>query len=172
MELQTLGRYLAGYVVGFSIFFLAIPYGLYLTAKVAGGPSITDSPIRFAVVALFGAVGLVFVVWSNAALLFRGRGGPTDVFNVVITPRTKHLVITGPYRYTRNPMVFGALCWYTALAVFWNSFPALGVVAGLVVVITFYLRNSEEKRLLRDFGAEYEEYCKRVAMIVPWPTKN
>jgi protein-S-isoprenylcysteine O-methyltransferase Ste14 len=167
-----LGRYLAGYVVGFSVFFLAIPYGLYLTARTAGGPCITGSPIRFAVVALFGTIGMIFVVWSNAALFFKGKGGPTDAFNVVITPRTKHLVITGPYRYTRNPMVFGALSWYSALAVFWNSFSALGVVAGLFVVIPFYLRNTEERRLLHDFGAEYEEYRKRVAMIVPWPKKG
>ena len=172
MELRRLGRYIAGYLIGFSVFFLAIPYGLHATAKTAGGPGIMGSQIRLAVAFLFGVVGLVFAMWSNAALLFKGKGGPTDVFNVAITPRTKHLVITGPYRFTRNPMVFGALSCYVALAVYWNSLPALGVVAGLFVLITFYLKATEEKRLLHDFGAEYEAYRKRVAIIVPWPRRN
>jgi protein-S-isoprenylcysteine O-methyltransferase Ste14 len=159
-------------VIGFSIFFLAIPYGLYATAKAVAGPRIMGSQARVIAMLLFGAVGLLFAVWSNAALLFKGKGGPTDVFNVAITPRTRHLVITGPYRYTRNPMVLGALSWYVALAVYWNSIPALGVVAGLFALIRVYLRATEEKRLLRDFGAEYKEYRKRVAMIVPWFGKS
>ena len=169
---QTLARYVAGYAIGFSGFFLAIPYGVYLVAKTFREPTIGDSPIRIVLSALLGLVGLGFALWSNAALLFKGKGGPTDMFNVAITPRTKHLVITGPYRFSRNPMVFGAFSWYFALALYWNSMTAVAVVAALLMLVRFYLKATEEKRLLKDFGTEYEQYRRRVAMIIPWPKKG
>jgi protein-S-isoprenylcysteine O-methyltransferase Ste14 len=171
MELQRLGRYALGYLVGFSVFFLAIPYGLYKAANTFSGPGISNHPARLVVALPLGILGLGFALWSNVALLFRGKGGPTDLFNVAISPRTKHLVVTGPYRFTRNPMVFGALSFYLALAIYWNSLFALGIWAVFSSLIIFYLRAVEEKRLLKDFGSEYEDYRKQVPMIVPWPFK-
>ena len=169
MELPTLGRYALGYLAGFSVFLLAVPYGLYKVAKTLNGPALASYPIRLVVALPLGIMGLLFALWSNVALLFQGQGGPTDLFNVAISPRTKHLVVTGPYRFTRNPMVFGAFSFYVALAVYWNSLPALGILAAFLVLITFYLRWFEEKRLLQDFGQEYEAYRQAVPMIVPWP---
>ncbi len=52
------------------------------------------------------------------------------------------------------------------------------LTAGLIVLALFlpfavvYLKRSEETRLARDFGKEYEEYKKRVSMIVPWPKRG
>jgi protein-S-isoprenylcysteine O-methyltransferase Ste14 len=169
MELQTLARYVAGYLVGFSVFFLAIPYGLYKLAQTFNGPGILTHTIRLGFSLLLAIIGLGFALWSNVALLYRGKGGPTDLFNVAISPRTKHLVVTGPYRFTRNPMVFGAFSFYVALAIYLNSLAALGLLAVFLALIIFYLRWVEEKRLLRDFGAEYEAYRREVPMIVPWP---
>ena len=176
-EGHRLARYLIGYLIGFCVFFLAIPYGLHAISRGFHAfetiPYLTDLPLggsaRLACALIAGSIGLFFLLWSNAALIIQGKGGPTDAFNVAISPRTKHLVVGGPYRYTRNPMVFGAFSFYVALAVYWNSLPALMAPAAFSVAVRFYLRATEEKRLLRDFGKEYEEYRKTVAMIVPWP---
>jgi len=81
-----------------------------------------------------------------------GKGGPADWFGTQISPQSQHLVISGPYRYTRNPMMFGALSFYLGLAVFFNSAISLGVVAAMSVGASIYLKTVEEKRLLRDFG--------------------
>ncbi len=165
-------RYALGYLIGSSIFMLVFPYGIYLLARAFPGPDLLSYPVRLAVALLLGIPGLIFALWSNASLFFQGQGGPTDFFEVEISPRTKHLVVTGPYRYTRNPMVFGANSCYAALAIYWNSLITLGIWAVWMALVVFYLKHSEEQRLLRDFGQEYEEYRRRVPMIIPWPVKG
>jgi protein-S-isoprenylcysteine O-methyltransferase Ste14 len=45
------------------------------------------------------------------------------------------------------------------------------VAAAFLFSIIFYLKSTGEKRLLQDFGQEYEEYRQQVPMIVPWPGK-
>jgi protein-S-isoprenylcysteine O-methyltransferase Ste14 len=169
MELQTLARYALGYLVGLSVFLLAIPYGIYKLAQAVSGPGLLNHPLRLVVAVPLGIIGLGFALWSNVALFFQGQGGPTDLFNVAISPRTKHLVVTGPYRFTRNPMVFGAFSFYTALAIYWSSILALVVLGVVFSFITVYLKSTEEKRLLKDFGPEYEEYRRQVPMIIPRP---
>lgn len=171
MNTQTLPRYGLGFLVGFGTFMVAIPSGLYVLAQAFPGPDILNYPVRLVIALALGLMGLVFTVWSNAALFFKGKGGPTDFFNMPITPRTKHLVVTGPYRYTRNPMVFGVNACYAALAIYWNSLFALIIWAVWFSLVVFYLKSFEEKRLLQDFGQEYEEYRQRVSMIIPWPAK-
>jgi protein-S-isoprenylcysteine O-methyltransferase Ste14 len=170
MKTQTLARHLIGYLIGFFVFLLAVPYGLFCLSR--GTDSIhlpVSDTLRFACASILGSIGLIFMAWSNAALLLQGKGGPTDGFNIAISPRTQHLVVKGPYRYTRNPMVFGAFSFYLALAIYWNSLSARLVLAASIIAAHFYLQATEEKRLLRDFGQEYEAYRKRVPMIVPRP---
>ena len=121
---------------------------------------------------LLAVTGIIFVIWSNIDLLIVGKGGPTDFFNKSISPRSKILVTKGPYRYTRNPMVFGINALYIAFSIFLNSLSALLFCLMFLSAIILYLKLSEEKRLLKDFGDEYLVYKKRVSMIIPLPAKN
>lgn len=176
MNIRTIARHIIGYMVGISMFFLLIPWGLYTLSRHCDpvlGITIADGAAVRTIVALIILVpGIVFALWSNAALLFIGKGGPTDGFGVAISPRTQHLVVRGPYRFTRNPMVFGALSCYFAFAVFLNSAAALIILITFIPLIVIYLKNTEEKRLERDFGDEYREYRGRVSMIVPLPPRK
>jgi protein-S-isoprenylcysteine O-methyltransferase Ste14 len=169
MKTKTLIRHLIGYLIGIFVFLWAIPWSLF---SLSNGTWALPIPIGISVcficALVLGGIGFIFMAWSNAALLLQGRGGPTDAFNVAISPRTQRLVIKGPYRFTRNPMVFGAFAIYFALAIYWKSLSALLVLMGFYIAVHFYLRATEEKRLLRDFGQEYETYRKQVPMIVPW----
>jgi len=167
MNVRMLARHLAGYLTGLSIFAGAAPYGLYKLSTFHPIPLPAGPSARLAVALVLGIVGGLFALWSNAALLIRGEGGPTDAFNVAISPRTKHLVVSGPYRYSRNPMVFGAFSVYFALAVYWNSAQTLAALALLLAAAKFYLKATEEKRLLKDFGTEYLEYRENTPMILP-----
>jgi len=128
--------------------------------------------LRLCLSLLIAGIGIVFMVWSNVWLFFVGKGGPADGFGVHISPRSRHLVTSGPYRYTRNPMVFGALSFYLALAVFFNSAICLGLVTALSVGASVYLKTVEEKRLLKDFGDAYEKYRQTVSMLVPFPPRE
>ena len=148
MTIQTIARYIAGYFIGIVIFLLALPYGIYwLSCALPAIQLPVDEKIRFAVALVLGVAGLLFGFWSNASLFIQGGGGPTDAFNIAVSPRTKHLVMKGPYRYCRNPMAFGAFSFYFALAVFFNSLPTMAVLVLFLTTMRFYIKATEEKRL-------------------------
>jgi protein-S-isoprenylcysteine O-methyltransferase Ste14 len=153
-----------------------IPFGLYLIStsldRYLPINLIAGARLRTVISLLIAGVGIIFILWSNLWLLFVGKGGPADWFGTQISPRSQHLVTSGPYRYTRNPMMFGALSFYLGLAVFFNSAICLGLVAALSVGASIYLKAVEEKRLLRDFGDAYEQYRKSVSMLVPLPPRE
>ncbi len=89
-----------------------------------------------------------------------------------VSPKTQNLVVTGPYRYTRNPMLFGACVYYYAVAVYLNSVIAVALVALFMTFMLIFVKLTEERRLLKDFGNDYEEYRQRVSMFVPWTQKR
>ena len=176
MTLRTVLKHVIGYLVGFGMFMAGIPFGLYLASTILDRYLpiclVAQVHVRLCLSLLIAGVGIVFMVWSNVWLLFVGKGGPVDVFGVHISPRSQHLVTSGPYRYTRNPMAFGALSFYVGLAVFFNSAICLVLVTALSAGASVYLKTVEEKRLLKDFGDAYEKYRQTVSMLVPLPPRK
>src|SRR5262245_14927114 len=109
----------------------------------------------------FLAVGLVLFVASVRRFAVEGRGtlAPWD------PPR--ELVIRGPYRYVRNPMISGVVFVLFGEALVLVSKPhALWATAFLAVNLV-YIPLIEEPQLEARFGAAYREYCKHVPRIVP-----
>lgn len=171
MDTKSVLRHILGYAIGFTVFVLVIPYGLYLIAPItnelSGIPILDNMILRFSIAMPVLVIGLVFGIWSNLSLFFIGKGGPTDGFGIALSPRTTHLVVSGPYRYTRNPMVFGAFMCYAALAFFLGSIALLVALSLMLPFIAVYLRIFEERRLLEDFGEEFLAYRQSVPMIFP-----
>ena len=89
-----------------------------------------------------------------------GGGGPgTEV------PPLR-LVITGPYRYTRNPMYLGHLIFLLGLAITLRSWAAL--ILFVFTAAWFHRRVlRDEARLQSLFGSEYVSYRGRVARWIP-----
>jgi protein-S-isoprenylcysteine O-methyltransferase Ste14 len=106
------------------------------------------------------AAGLAFAVWARAYL---GANWSSSV-----TVKVEHeLIQTGPYRWVRHPiytgMIFGMLG--TAIA----RGQVRGVLAVVLVYVSFYIKSGIEERTMRQtFGEQYEEYSKRTGRIVPW----
>lgn len=168
-------KYIIGYIVGFLIFVIVIPFLIYFISQIGHSffkiPIISSTVFRLIIAMILFVFGVILIIWTNIDLFRIGKGGPTDVFNIEVSPRSKKLVITGPYRFTRNPMVLGTNLVYFAIAIFINSLASLIFCLSFFIIIIFYLKMTEEKRLLRDFGNEYCEYKKRVPMIFPFPKK-
>lgn len=173
MDVSRMVRHIIGYAVGFTLFIVIIPFGLISFSNWSRSlfpwRIFETDALRLAFGLILIVIGLVFAFWSNAALLFIGKGGPADGFNVAISPRTQKLVVSGPYRYTRNPMVFGAYMIYFSIALFTNSLACLGLLIIFFCLTIFYLKATEEKRLYRDFGQDFLDYKKSVSMIIPLP---
>ncbi len=172
MNKENLFRYILGYFVGISIFGVLIPWGLISFCQgktLVSNISIIDNKIiQFLIFAPLLLSGLFFAIWSNIALFRVGKGGPADGFNLALSPRTKNLVISGPYKYSRNPMVFGAYLAYFSIGIYYNSFPCMVLLMIFFLLTILYLKMTEEKRLLKDFGDEFIRYRKNVPMIIPF----
>jgi len=80
----------------------------------------------------------------------------------------RRLVISGFYRYVRNPMYIGASLVVIGETALWGSLTAglqyLLVFASLVALFVVLY---EEPALRSQFGAEYEGYCRNVPRFLP-----
>jgi protein-S-isoprenylcysteine O-methyltransferase Ste14 len=114
-----------------------------------------------AIGALVLAAGLALFAWTVRLFVQRGRGtlAPWDP--------TRRLVIDGPYRYVRNPMITAVLTILLGEALTLGN-PWIAVEAAVVFTINaVYFPVSEEPGLRQRFGAEYDEYARNVPRWIP-----
>jgi protein-S-isoprenylcysteine O-methyltransferase Ste14 len=107
------------------------------------------------------ALGLLLIVRTIALFAEVGRGtlAPWD-------PTTR-LVVRGPYRYVRNPMISGVLFVLLGEAALFGSLPLLAWFALVLAVNAVYLPLVEEPGLERRFGDDYERYRAHVPRWIP-----
>jgi len=111
--------------------------------------------------ALLVAAGVALVAWTATLFARVGRGtiAPWDP--------TSHLVVLGPYRHVRNPMISGVLAILLGEAAIFASVPLLLWFAGVFAVNALYLPLVEEPGLRRRFGADYDAYRANVPRWLP-----
>jgi len=123
-----------------------------------------DGP-QFSRLAVIGipliAVGLVLIVGTIRLFASVGRGtlAPWDA--------TTRLVVSGPYRYVRNPMITGVLLVLLGEAASFQSLPVLLWFAVVFAVNAVYMPLVEEPGLERRFGDEYRTYKAHVPRWLP-----
>ena len=157
-------REIAGYVLGGLMFVLLIPTLMWLASC---RPDLcTVSVWRMVIAIVLAVLGVSLSVWSIIYMRRKGDGNPLDAFGHEVAPRTKHLMTGGPYRLNRNPMLMGSFVYYAGVCVLLWSWQALLVFIAFIIIMLLQVR-SEEKRLRKDFGEEYEAYCRRTGRF--WP---
>jgi protein-S-isoprenylcysteine O-methyltransferase Ste14 len=165
-----------GYVLGGLLVLGLIPWGLRRAARAfdqrIGRQLIPATGIRLTIASGLSLLGLLFGVWSIVVQNKVGKGGPLEIAGIEVSPKTQNLVVTGPYQYSRNPMLFGACVFYYGVAIYLNSLIAVAIVTLLMTFMLIFVKKTEEPRLLKDFGADYEDYRRRVSMFVPWMQKR
>lgn len=144
---------------------LAVVPGWILTALTAYDtrwPPGSAMPTLFQVfgVLLF-LTGLVFFAWCVVLFARIGRGtlAPWDP--------TRRLVVVGPYRHVRNPMISGVAAMLGGEALVSGSLIIAGWLGLFLLINHIYFLVSEEPGLVRRFGASYEEYRAAVPRWIP-----
>jgi protein-S-isoprenylcysteine O-methyltransferase Ste14 len=126
-----------------------------------------SSPLIAGLVALGGlliAAGLGLLVWT--VLLFDRVGqGTLGVGEVLGEP--VHLVVQGPYRHVRNPMITGVLCILLGEAAIAGSGWLLLWFAIFFSCIASFIRFWEEPHLGQRYGGEYLDYRHHVPAWIP-----
>jgi protein-S-isoprenylcysteine O-methyltransferase Ste14 len=124
------------------------------------GPSQTRIALQAAGLGVLGVGMLLFVV-SLRHFITEGRGtlAPWD------PPR--QLVVRGPYRYVRNPMISGVVLVLFGEALVLLSRPHFEWALIFLGVNAIYIPLLEEPLLAQRFGAAYREYCRHVPRLLP-----
>ena len=162
---MKLFREILGYTLGGVVFVGGMPALMWL---VSSCPKLwpPNSTAWAIIAALLIFTGLALSVWAIVYMRRKGDGNPMDAFNHEVAPRTKHLMTEGPYRLSRNPMLSGIFLYLIGCGLWLMKWQAALFFVVFVLVMLLQVR-SEEKRLRRDFGNEYEQYCRRTGRFFP-----
>lgn len=79
----------------------------------------------------------------------------------------RRLVIAGPYRRVRNPLVSGVLFILFGEALLLQSLPHLAWAAAVLLLSLLYIPLLEEPQLEVRFGEEYRQYRRHVSRLLP-----
>jgi protein-S-isoprenylcysteine O-methyltransferase Ste14 len=110
------------------------------------------------------AAGLGLMIWTNV-LFDRVGEGTLGLGNVMGEP--VHLVVRGPYRHVRNPMITGVLCILLGEAAITASG---GLLTWFAIFFAFQATAIwfwEEPHLTERYGSEYVDYRRNVPRWIP-----
>jgi protein-S-isoprenylcysteine O-methyltransferase Ste14 len=145
-------------VLFFGIFMLALPWLAHRLLPVT-------LPIPMgARTWLAGGLALVGVgAWIACLDTFsrRGRGTPLPL------DAPRHLVTTGLFAATRNPIMAAELLVIWSEALYLASWGVALYAVAITVAAHVMVRRVEEPELRERFGESYEEYCKNVPRWFP-----
>lgn len=162
-------------ILGSAIFFVVAPM---LFAGVVPAwithwrfhPPILDlggSRIAGAVLLFAGIAGLVD---SFARFAMQGLGTPAP-----IAP-PEHLIVTGLYRFVRNPMYVAVVAAILGQAFLLGDWRLIPYAAAFWLATHLFVLFYEEPRLAQDFGSEYAAYRagvpRWIPRITPWRQRN
>ena len=102
--------------------------------------------------------GALWLSLDGGAMLHFRRAGTSMV---PLNPSTA-LVISGPYRFTRNPMYLGMAFLYVALAFALGVIWALVLLPLVIAAVDQLVIAREEAYLVRKFGQPHRDYMARV----------
>src|SRR6476619_2134254 len=153
-------------VLGSAVFFVVAP----CTIKGLVAWSITGWQLRppFLGLELTRGIGAIMIlagvpglVDSFARFALQGLGTPAPV------APTKNLVVTGLYRYVRNPIYVAVFALVVGQALLFGVWGLVLLGAAFWLAFHLFVVAYEEPTLLGTFGAEYEVYRANVPRWVP-----
>jgi protein-S-isoprenylcysteine O-methyltransferase Ste14 len=107
------------------------------------------------------AAGTWVLVDCFVRFAFQGLGTPAPVFP------TRHLVVSGLYRYVRNPMYVAVVSIILGQSLLLGNARVLGYGALVWVAFHLFVLIYEEPALRFTYGKEYQEFQSNVPRWIP-----
>ena len=153
-------------VLGSALFFAVAPSSVaglvpWWITRWEFRPPFFDLDATRAVGILLIVAGLPGLVDSFARFALQGLGTPAP-----IAP-TQNLVVTGLYRYVRNPIYVALVAVILGQAVLFGDQRLLGYGALIWLAFHIFVLAYEEPTLRQSYGAEYESYRANVPRWLP-----
>jgi protein-S-isoprenylcysteine O-methyltransferase Ste14 len=101
---------------------------------------------------------LIFAIWNGWTLTVMARNRTA----VLPGGATRVVLDRGPFRLSRNPLYVGLVVLDVSLALLWPSAWALLLVPVGIGLLFWGAISPEERYLNSKFGAEYDQYRRRV----------
>jgi protein-S-isoprenylcysteine O-methyltransferase Ste14 len=136
-------------------------FAIYIPLKLLrNGPRLETGIFSFLAIPLWltGSLIILRCFWDFAS---RGRGTP------VPTDPPRELVVTGFYRYVRNPIYVGVLMIFLGHFLWFETWALLTYTAVAFTGVHLFILLYEEPTLKKKFGTSYEEYLKQVPRWIP-----
>lgn len=136
--------------------------------------ALVSALLMWGIASQFQALDFDFPFQEITAYAFVGLGIMIDMISIfafrsaktTVTPlapeKASSLVVSGLYRFTRNPMYLGMLLILIGVALLLGSFANVVVLVAFVAYITAFQIKPEEERLQEVFGAQYHSYKQEV----------
>jgi protein-S-isoprenylcysteine O-methyltransferase Ste14 len=109
-------------------------------------------------------LGVIGVLDSFARFALQGVGTPAPVF------ATRHLVVTGLYRYVRNPMYIAVVITILGQGLILGTVTLLEYCGLVWLLFHVFVLIYEEPTLRASFGSEYQSFCANVPRWIPRST--
>jgi protein-S-isoprenylcysteine O-methyltransferase Ste14 len=110
--------------------------------------------------------GVVFLLQAFVRFAADGLGTPAPV------APTEHLVMTGVYRWVRNPMYLAVWSIILGQGLLFASVPLLVYLLAAATAMVLFVKLYEEPTLERKYGDEYREYRQQVPGWLPRRPRN
>ncbi len=124
-----------------------------------------DPPLGTPILQVFGALlivaGVPVLLDCFARFALIGLGTPAPIFP------TRHLVVSGLFRYVRNPMYVAVVMVILGQGLLFGSARVLGYGFAVWAAFCVFVLLYEEPALRKSFGQEYEEFCANVPRWIP-----
>ena len=112
------------------------------------------------------AIGGIISLTCVVIFVSLGRGTPAPF------DPPREFVVTGPYKFVRNPMYLGAFLLLPGFALYHRSVSMLLFWLFAIAISHFFVVCIEEKRLEKRFGTAYIEYKDSVNRWIPKKPKK
>ena len=136
-------------------FFILLPYFFILLSIFLFLPIYS-----FFILKIFGIIlilfGLCLFSYCSSLFFIFGKGTPAPI------EHPKKLVVSGLYKYTRNPIYIGYFMILLGEFLFFGQFLLLIYFFLTIIGINMYVIFHEEPILKKRFGKSYKEYFKKI----------